>query len=71
MHNCASILDSIAMGISLFPRSFTLCIPSLHPQLNDFCTCIYLPGSSQPLHTLFTCTRINEVRLYACTAMYY
>ena len=30
MHDCGSILDSIAKGISLFPRFFTWCIPSLH-----------------------------------------
>ena len=28
---CASILDTIAKGISLFPRFFAWCIPSLHP----------------------------------------
>ena len=40
MHDCASILDSIAKGISLFPRFFTWCIPtSMFIQLNDFCTC--------------------------------
>ena len=27
----ASILDSIAKGITLFPRFFAWCIPSLHP----------------------------------------
>ena len=39
MHDCASILDSIAKGISLFPRFFAWCIPaSIVIQLNDFCT---------------------------------
>ena len=39
-HDCASILDSIAKGISLFPRFFTWCIPtSIFIQLNDFYTC--------------------------------
>ena len=39
-HDCASILDSIAKGISLFPRFFTWCIPtSIFIQLNDFDTC--------------------------------
>ena len=39
----ASILDSIAKGISLFPRFFAWCIPaSIFIQLNDFCTCIFL-----------------------------
>ena len=38
-HGC-SIYDSIAKGISLFPRFFTWCIPtSILIQLNDFCTC--------------------------------
>ena len=41
-HDCASILDSIARGISLFPRFFTWCIPSLHPHSFNFCTCIYI-----------------------------
>ena len=35
-HDCASILDSNAKGITLFPRFFAWCI-----QLNDFCTCIH------------------------------
>ena len=36
----ASILDSIAKGISLFPRFFAWCIPtSIFIQLNDFYTC--------------------------------
>ena len=39
-HDCASILDSIAKGISLFPRFFAWCIPtSIFIQLNDFSTC--------------------------------
>ena len=39
-HDCASILDSIATGISLFPRFFAWCIPtSIFIQLNDFYTC--------------------------------
>ena len=39
-HDCASILDSIAKGISLFPRFFAWCIPtSIFIQLNDFYTC--------------------------------
>ena len=39
-HDCASILDSIAKGISLFPRFFSWCIPtSIFIQLNDFYTC--------------------------------
>ena len=48
MHDCARSL--IAKGISLFPRFFAWCIPSLHPNLSDFCTCIlsstvlYLPS---------------------------
>ena len=29
--DCASILDSIAKGMTLFPRFFAWCIPSLHP----------------------------------------
>ena len=42
-HACASILDGIAKGISLFPRFFAWCIPtSIFIQLNDFCTCIYI-----------------------------
>ena len=36
-HDCVSILDSIAKGISLFPRFFAWCIPT--SILNDFCTC--------------------------------
>ena len=37
-HDC---VDSIAKGISLFPRFFTWCIPtSIFIQLNDFYTCI-------------------------------
>ena len=36
-HDCASILDSIAKGISLFPRFFAWCIPT--SILNDFYTC--------------------------------
>ena len=41
MHDCASILDSIAKGMSLFPRFFAWCIPtSPFIQLNDFYTCI-------------------------------
>ena len=28
MHDCVSILDSIAKGISLFPRFFAWCIPT-------------------------------------------
>ena len=36
----ASILDSIAKGISLFARFFAWCIPtSIFIQLNDFSTC--------------------------------
>ena len=35
--DCASILDSIAKGISLFPRFFAGCIPT--SILNDFYTC--------------------------------
>ena len=36
----ASILDSIAKGISLFPPFFTWCIPtSISIQLNGFYTC--------------------------------
>ena len=32
MHYCASILDSIAKGISLFPQFFTYCIYiPIHP----------------------------------------
>ena len=40
-HDCASILDSIAKGTTLFPRFFAWCIPtSIFIQLlNDFCTC--------------------------------
>ena len=39
-HDCAGILDSIAKGISLFPRFFAWCIPtSIFIQLNDFYTC--------------------------------
>ena len=39
-HDCANILDSIAKGISLFPRFFAWCIPtSIFIQLNKFCTC--------------------------------
>ena len=39
-HDCASILDSIAKGISLFPRFFAWCIStSIFIQLNDFLTC--------------------------------
>ena len=37
MHNCASILDSIAKGISLFLRFFAGCIPSLHPHSTYDC----------------------------------
>ena len=37
-HDCASSLDSIAKGISLFPRLFAWCIPI--SILNDLCTCI-------------------------------
>ena len=39
-HDCASILDSIAKGISLFPRFFAWCIPTsifIH-----FYTCIII-----------------------------
>ena len=36
-HDCASILDSIAKGISFFPRFFAWCFPT--SILNDFCTC--------------------------------
>ena len=35
-YDCASILDSIAKGISLFPRFFALCIPT--SILNDCST---------------------------------
>ena len=39
-HDCASISDSIAKGISLFPQFFAWCIPtSIFIQLNDFYTC--------------------------------
>ena len=39
-HDCASILDSIAKQISLFPRFFAWCIPtSVFIPLNDFYTC--------------------------------
>ena len=42
-HDCASILDSIAKGISLFPRFFAWCIPtSIFIQLNDFYTCPHI-----------------------------
>ena len=46
-HDCASILDGIAKGISLFPRFFAWCIPtSIFIQLNEFCTCsTYFDGS--------------------------
>ena len=37
LYEYASILDSIAKGISLFPRFFAWCIPT--SILNDFCTC--------------------------------
>ena len=38
--DCASILDSIAKGISLFPRFFAWSIPTyIFIQLNDFYTC--------------------------------
>ena len=41
-HDCASILDSIAKGISLFPRFFAWCIlTSIFIQLNDFNTCVH------------------------------
>ena len=52
-HDCASILDSIAKGISLFPRFFPWCIPT--SILNDFYTC----------STFFWSSRINAV--YAAT----
>ena len=38
-HDCASILDSIAKGNSLFPRFFAWCIPTSIFILNDFYTC--------------------------------
>ena len=37
-HDCVSILDSIAKGISLFPRFFAWCIPT--SIFIDFSTCI-------------------------------
>ena len=41
-HDCASILDSIANGISLFPRFFAWCIPTfIFIKLNDF-TLVYI-----------------------------
>ena len=45
MHDCASILDTIAKGISLFPHVFRMVHPiptSPFIQLNDFCTCEYV-----------------------------
>ena len=44
MHDCASILDSIAKGISLFSRFIASHLIPTSPftQLNDFCTCFML-----------------------------
>ena len=58
-HDCASILDSIAKGISLFPRFFAWCIPtSIFIQLNDFYTC----------STYFSWfARINAAIIYAAS----
>ena len=63
-HDCASILDSIAKGISLFPQFFAWCIPtSIFIQLNDFYTC----------STYFSWfARINAaiIHSYACAYAY-
>ena len=60
-HDCASILDSIAKGISLFPRFFAWCIPtSIFIQLNDFYTC----------STHFSWfARMNAAIIYAATLL--
>ena len=66
-HDCASILDSITKGISLFPRFFAWCIPtSIFIQLNDFCTC-----STHFLHLLhiFLMVRVNAATRMRTRAM--
>ena len=62
-HDCASILDSIAKGISLFPQFFTWCIPtSIFIQLNDFYICSkYFSWFTykRDYNKLYAATRIN------------
>ena len=60
-HDCASILDSIAKGISLLPRFFAWCIPtSIFIQLNDFYTC----------STYFSWFAYDNIRSYAYKRSY-
>ena len=40
-HDCASILDSIAKGITLFPQFFACCIPSIHSIEYVFALVVY------------------------------
>ena len=64
MHDCASILDSIAKGISLFPRFFAWCIPtSIFIKLNDFYT--YFRGSRIKAAIIYAATRINRICAHA------
>ena len=65
-HDCASVLDSIAKGISLFPRFFAWCIPTfiIFIQMNDFCTC-----STYFFHLLLM-VRVNAAtRMRTCTCV--
>ena len=59
MHDCASILDSIAKGISLFQQFSAWCIPSQHPHafifaLYYFCWFVY-KCSYAHAHAYSTC----------------
>ena len=65
-HDCASILDSIAKGISLFPGFFAWCKyptpTSPFIQLNDFCT-KFVPR-------IFYGSRINAItRMRTCVGL--
>ena len=77
MHDCASIVDSIAKGISLF---FAWCIPPIHPHsfswMNDICTNYYYAkmyshkknhnslGCKQPLRPLhIECNRYSKLKV--------
>ena len=54
MHDCASILDSIAKGISLFPRFFAWCIPtSIFIQLNA-CFTFFMVRAATCMRTCVT-----------------
>ena len=56
MHDCASILDSIAKGITLFPRFFAWCIPSLHPHSMIFALVPHILDGS---HNINAATRMR------------